>query len=85
MKFIVKVLKTVAVILIAALAMLIIPIVVIVTVVFISALLLELKLISVKSSLIFNKDNQSQTTLTQFSTKSVDNPASYWLHSRLSD
>ena len=66
MKFIVKVLKTVAVILIAALAMLIIPIVVIVTVVFISALLLELKLMSVKNSLIFNKDNQSQTTLTGF-------------------
>jgi hypothetical protein len=40
---------------------------------------------SVKNSLIFNKDNQSQTTLTQFSTKSVDNHASYWLHSRLSD
>ena len=73
MKFIVKVLKTVAVILIAVVAMLIIPIVVIVTVVFISALLLELKLMSVKNS------------LTQFSTKSVDNHASYWLHSRLSD
>jgi hypothetical protein len=65
----------VAVILITAVAMmLIIPIVVIVIMVFISALLLELKLISVKSSLIFNKDNQSQTTLTQFSTKPVHNP-----------
>ena len=55
MKFIVEILKTVAVILITAVVMLIIPIGVIM--VFISGVLFELKLIRVKDSLIFNGDN----------------------------
>jgi hypothetical protein len=62
MKFIVKALKTVAVILITAVAMLIVPIGAIVVMVFISALLLEVKLISLKRHYMQSSHKQIEIT-----------------------